>query len=130
MTGGGGGVFDPAAVVAGVLLLCLFATLSWAAVAKKLAGVGEPVHTVRGWLIRNADDFRVDPDHPSLWLRWASLLNGPDALHPDTTSPQWDRMFTNYWSCYLFAADTLYHAPGVDPDRVVVRARFMMLLVA
>ncbi|HYV18942.1 MAG TPA: hypothetical protein VFC25_07925 [Verrucomicrobiae bacterium] len=129
-------------VVACVLLLAVFALLSWSAAARKSPVYDEPLHTVGGWLIRNADDFRVDPDHPSLWLRWSALLNGPDALHPDTRSPHWDRMFSNYWSCYLFSADTLYHpttdaasAPGgaaaaTDPDRVVARARLMMLVVA
>jgi hypothetical protein len=132
------------AVGACIVLLAAFAVLSWTAAERKSAIYDEPLHTVGGWLIRNADDFRVDPDHPSLWLRWSSLLNGPEALHPDTSSPHWDRMFSNYWSCYLFSADTLYHAtPGprlegsagggagaVDADRVVARARFMMLVVA
>ena len=113
-----------------IALLLLFAALSWTAAARKSPVYDEPLHTVGGWLIRNADDFRVDPDHPSLWLRWSSLLNGPEALHPDTSSPHWDRMLSNYWSCYLFSAAALYHAPGVDPDRVMARARFMMLVVA
>ena len=113
-----------------VLLLATFAALSWTAAARKSPVYDEPLHTVGGWLIENAEDFRVDPDHPSLWLRWSSLLNGPRALRADTSNPSWDRMFTNYWSCYLFSADTLYHSPGIDPDRVVARARFMMLLVA
>jgi hypothetical protein len=115
-------------VVACVLLLAVFALLSWSAAERKSPVYDEPLHTVGGWLIRNADDFRVDPDHPSLWLRWSALLNGPDALHPDTRSPHWDRMLSNYWSCYLFSADTLDHA--TDPDRVVARARLMMLAVA
>jgi hypothetical protein len=114
-----------------IALLVLFAALSWSAAARKSPVYDEPLHTVGGWLIRNAADFRVDPDHPSLWLRWSSLLNGPEALHPDKGSPLWDRMFSNYWSCYLFSADTLYHAgDNIDPDRVVARARFMMLAVA
>ncbi|HZN04389.1 MAG TPA: hypothetical protein VFD06_12475 [Candidatus Polarisedimenticolia bacterium] len=118
------------AVVACVLLLAVFATLSWSAAATKSPVYDEPLHTVGGYLIRNEGDFRVDPDHPSLWLRWASVLNGPGSLRPDHASPEWDRMFTNYWSCYLFSADTLYRSPGVDPDRVVARARVMMLVAA
>ncbi|HEV8200388.1 MAG TPA: hypothetical protein VGS03_10230 [Candidatus Polarisedimenticolia bacterium] len=140
MTEAGGRVRDGAridfarnrgAVLACVALLAIFATLSWTAATRKSPVYDEPLHTVGGWLIRNADDFRVDPDHPSLWLRWSALLNGPDALHPDTRSPHWDRMFSNYWSCYLFSADTLYHPTvAADPDRVVARARLMMLIVA
>jgi hypothetical protein len=108
----------------------MFAGMSWTAAARKSPAYDEPLHTVGGWLIRNAGDYRVDPDHPPLWLLWSSLPNGPSTLRPDTASPHWERMFSNYWSCYLFSADTLYHAPGVDPDRVMARARFMMLLVA
>lgn len=117
------------AVAACVLLLALFAALAWTAVATKSPVYDEPLHTVGGYLIRSEGDFRVDPDHPSLWLRWASLLNGPETLRPDHASPDWDRMFTNYWSCYRFAADTLYRSPGADPDRVVARARAMMLVI-
>ena len=118
------------AVVPCVLLLGMFAGMSWTAAGTKSPVYDEPLHTVGGWLIRNAGDYRVDPDHPPLWLLWSSLPNGPATLRPDTGSPHWDRMLTNYWSCYLFSADTLYHTPGIDPDRVVARARFMMLLVA
>ncbi|HET8947439.1 MAG TPA: hypothetical protein VFQ07_10685 [Candidatus Polarisedimenticolia bacterium] len=129
MTETGGRARALAALLACVLLLAVFALLSWSAAERKSPVYDEPLHTVGGWLIRNAGDFRVDPDHPSLWLRWSALLNGPEALHPDTRSPHWDRMLSNYWSCYLFSADTLY-AAAADPDRVVARARLMMLVVA
>lgn len=121
---------DRAAVVGCVLLLGLFAALSWTAAATKSPVYDEPLHTVGGYLIRNAGDFRVDPDHPSLWLLWASLLNGPATLEPDTGKPEWDGMLTNYWSAFLFSADTLYRSGGGDPDGSVARARFMMLVVA
>ena len=113
-----------------LLLLAAFAALSWSAAATKSPVYDEPLHTVGGYLIRSEGDFRVDPDHPSLWLLWAALPNGPGSLRPDHASPDWDRMLTNYWSCYLFSADTLYRSVGVDPDRVVARSRAMMLLVA
>jgi hypothetical protein len=120
-----------AATAAGcVILLTLFAALSWTAARGKCPTFDEPQNTVGAWMILHEGDWRVHPDHPALWQYWAALPNGPQALHPDRGSPEWDQMLHSPWSRVLWTAEMLFRTPGVDGERVVARSRAMMLCLA
>src|SRR5262245_27389957 len=88
-----------------VLLLALFAALSWRAARTKCPTFDEPQNTVGAWLIAHEGDWRAHPDHPALWQYWMSLPNGPAALRPDRSAPRWDEMLYFPWGRVLWTTD-------------------------
>jgi hypothetical protein len=110
-------------------LLAVFAGLSWSAVRTKSATYDEPLHAMGAWLALRGHDYRINPEDPPLWHYWAALPNGRDALRADFESPLFRNVPRAQIGRWQFVADTMYHTPGNDPDRLINRSRAMMLCI-
>jgi hypothetical protein len=115
---------------AGVLVafVVIYLALGLVSYTQKSSTWDEPQHLLRG-LLAWRGDHRMDPEHPPLLRLWAALPVAGDPtvrIHPgpiDQISPaDWvgHRQFQ-------FAHQTLYELN--DADRLLYRARFMILLL-
>jgi hypothetical protein len=116
-------------------LLVLFAVLGYSAVVGtpwhpgKSATYDEPLHAVGGYLKRHHDDFRINPEDPSLFGLLASVPHGAGALDLDLNAPSFTQTVTDIRYQWSFVVDTLYRTPGNEPDHFLHRSRFMFVLL-
>jgi hypothetical protein len=105
----------------------MFAALSASAVRTKSATFDEPLDLFAAWSHRFAGDYTVNPEHPPLWTLWASLALEPGSIvsPPREAFPKLDQAGQ---ARTVFTA--LYRTPGVDADRLIQRARLLMLVPA
>jgi hypothetical protein len=120
----------PSAIALCAVLLGLYAVLAIAAVSTKSPTFDEPKHALAASIALESRDFRIDYDNPPLWKYWAALPNAAAPPHVDTTDAQWERLPFDLLQQWPFTMRTLYRDPQNDPDRLIGRSRFMMLLVA
>ena len=123
------GRFDgpiPSAVVI-VLFAVIFVLLSILSSNQKSAVWDEPIHIANGYVSLVAHDFRVDPEHPPFLRMWAALpLLG---LKPTFSTEVIDKTPPSQWarSPFQFGGKFLYQ--DNDGDRLLIRGRFMMVLL-
>lgn len=117
-----------AALAACVALTLVATTLAFLAARTKSPTYDEPVYPVAGWLIRYDGDFRINPEHPALWKRWATIFNGRDALHIDPRARPWNEASRQNVE-WAGAVQALFQTPGVDGISVVARSRLAMVLL-
>jgi hypothetical protein len=110
-------------------LLCLFGILSWTAVLTKNATIDEPLHLMSGWVAIKHDDFRLVPESPCLWQMWAALPNAGTPLKTTFEGKEFSDLSFDPQAGINWAAHTLYETPGNDGEAVILRSRFMMLLI-
>jgi hypothetical protein len=119
-----------AAVITCAGLLLAFAALSYSAALTKSATIDEPTHLVAGWVALRAGDYRVEVANPAGWKMWAALADAGVTLHPSARGPlERDVGFAPEREV-VWCSRTLFDTPGTDGDRIVQRARAMMLLVS
>jgi dolichyl-phosphate-mannose-protein mannosyltransferase len=111
-------------------LLALYAATSWSAVATKSPTFDEPLHALAASIAWQTRDFRIDFDNPPLWKYWAALPNAGALAHVDPSDPHWRALPFDPLQQWPFAMQTLYRNPHNDPDRLIGRARVMMLALA
>ena len=124
-------------VVVGLLCLLMMVAHVVAglrAVSGKSATNDEPLHLVSGVVINAWGDFRVNPEDPPLWKRFAAW-----GITPETAwgkgmgreTPDWEKMLDpisrRHWD---YSVDALYRTPGVDADGALMSARRRMALVS
>jgi hypothetical protein len=111
-------------------LLALYAAISWTAVATKSPTFDEPLHALAASIAWQSRDFRVDFDNPPLWKYWAALPSAAAPARVNPSDPHWRALTSDPLQQWPFAMQTLYRDPGNDPDRLIGRARCMMLVLA
>ncbi len=89
----------------------------------------EPVYVLSGWVYGHAADYRINPEHPPLWKRWADLPNQSQNLVVNFDSPLWQRMNSQLENQWDWTNLTLFRTPGNDTLGFFRRARGMMLLI-
>ncbi|HEY1685108.1 MAG TPA: glycosyltransferase family 39 protein [Tepidisphaeraceae bacterium] len=112
-----------------VLLLLIFAILSFTAARTKNSTYDETLHVPAAWAVLHGD-YRANSEHPPLWKYWCAL---PHLIWPMNTaqaSDDWKGMIDNFAYEWNWAVDVLYRTPGNDADAIVNHARFMMTLIA
>ena len=123
------GRFDgslPAAIVVAIFAV-VFILLTTISYTQKSAVWDEPIHIADGYVSLVAQDFRVDPEHPPFLRMWAALpLLG---LQPRFTTAVIDATPPSLWarSPFQFGGRFLYQ--DNDADRLLMRTRFMMVLL-
>jgi hypothetical protein len=110
-------------------LLAVFAMTAWRASLQKCATMDEPEHLVSAWILTHYNDFRYDSEDPPLWKYFIAVGTRKDALPINRNSPAWGQLLKSFISEGTFAADALYHAPGVDADALVRAGRARMLAI-
>jgi hypothetical protein len=118
------------AALACAALLALHAALAWTAVGTKSPTFDEPKHTLAASIALAQRDFRIDYDNPPLWKYWAALPNAAAPAHLDTNDPRWRALTSNLLLQWPLTMQTLYRDSHNDPDRLIGRSRFMMLLLS
>ena len=116
-----------AACLCGVLLFG-FTAVAWFAAQTKSPAYDEPYHAIAAWVQLRQHDFRIDSEDPPLWLYWAALPNGVQALSADFHGSTWQRMPNEVVKQWYWGVQTLYRTPGNDAARFVSRSRGMMLM--
>jgi hypothetical protein len=111
------------------LLLIAFAAMAWIGVRERSATYDEPMHTLAAWTALHDHDFRSDPEDPALWMYWAALPNGRQALVPHFEDPNWTVLFQKTDERWHWFRRVLYFTPGNDADRFINRERAMMIVV-
>jgi hypothetical protein len=101
----------------------IFITLTVTSYTQKSATWDEPQHLVAGYIAWKLHDYRLAPEHPPLLRMWAALpLLTMSDIKLATGSPYWlagdDSRFCHQ---FLFQDN--------DADRLLFRARFMMVLL-
>lgn len=88
----------------------------------------EPVHALSSWLIVNEGDFRVNPEHPSLWKYVAGLPLLGQPLTVDLRSPLAREVLTVSDREWQWMVETLYGPLSAPTDAVhlITRARIAM----
>jgi len=109
------------------IVLCAFAvafaTLTVGSYTQKSATVDEPQHLTAGYTALRLHDYRIDQEHPPLLRLWAALpLLAMRDIRIDTNGASWSD--ANEW---VFSHHFLYELN--DADRLLYRARFMMVLL-
>jgi hypothetical protein len=112
------------------LLIATYAVVAWSAVSTKSPTFDEPYHALSAWVQLHRRDYRIDNEDPPLWQYWASLPNGPGALSADFDGPVWRSVPQQLLNQWYWGVQTLYLTNGNDADRLVMRCRAMMLVVA
>jgi hypothetical protein len=114
-------------------LWVVFAAIAWSAVSGKSPTEDEPSHAVTGWFNLYAGDFRLSPDVPPLWEEWIALAMGPQAIHYDPKSSEYQtiRVHHNVAASGVVPWDVkmLYRTPANDGFEIMRRARMMSLLL-
>jgi 4-amino-4-deoxy-L-arabinose transferase-like glycosyltransferase len=109
-------------------MLLIFGALSYSAAITKNSTYDETLHVPAAWANLHGD-FRMNPEHPPLWKYWCAL---PTLIWPIKTGDQddWQGVREYFGYEWNWAIEVLYHTPGNDADKIVNRARFMMMLLA
>jgi hypothetical protein len=115
------------ALLACAALLGAFAAISWNAAVTKSATYDEPYHLMGAWVAAHHLDFRIDNPDPPLWMYWAAIPNGRDAMRADFNGQLWQSIPANMPRQWYWCVQTLYRTNGNDADAVLRRSRAMML---
>ncbi|HZZ42355.1 MAG TPA: glycosyltransferase family 39 protein [Tepidisphaeraceae bacterium] len=110
-------------------LVLIFAVVSYTAVSTKSATFDEPSHIMSGYVALHDGDFRVEPDHPPLWKEFAALPLLITPFNSNTGSLAFRDTPNNVQSVWPWCVTTLYQTPANNPDVILARSRFMMLLL-
>ena len=98
-----------------VVLLAVFAMLSYGAVLGKSATYDETLHAVAGHVVRHHGDYRLDIEAPVLFLRWGDLGHARGDLAVDTG----DADFRMIWADHArHRLPELSHPDALALDRV------------
>ncbi len=116
------------AVACGVMLVA-FAVVSGTAISGKCAGYDEPLHAVAADVIQRYGDYRLNPEDPPLWQRFAALSLPRNALRYDFGDPEWGRIFREQAYRFSWGVGALYRTAGNDADAVIMRLRLTLLLL-
>ncbi|MCK5844005.1 MAG: hypothetical protein KAG97_04800, partial [Victivallales bacterium] len=114
------------AVIACVILT-VFVVVGTASVSVKAPTFDETAHLLGGYMALTARDYHVNPENGLFPQTWAAL---PLALSPNVKPPD---LHSQTWSAGLtwnMASNFLYSTPGNDSDSILLKARFMMMLLA
>ena len=117
------------AIVACTALVLVFAGLSWFAVLTKSPTMDEPLHITGAFVHVFTHDDRINPEDPPLWKYWAMLLQHRDALHVARDDEVFGATLADTGYEAIYSVRALFLTPGVDFNRVIDAARFMMLLL-
>jgi hypothetical protein len=107
-------------------LLLAFALISWSAERGKSATYDEPLHSVAGFVLTLDGDYRLNPEDPPLWQRWANLFEPRSMLHVNENDPTFQKTPGFLESRYLWIKPTLY-STGNDADAFLMRQRIMLI---
>jgi hypothetical protein len=110
-------------------LLVLFGGLSYSAVLTKSATFDEPLHLVGGFVHRDLQDYRIDPEDPALLGAWAALPHGRGAMVLNPKSRAFQESAERVGSEWPFATETLYHTPANRADSILNTSRAMFTLL-
>src|SRR5688500_11867155 len=127
---GAGAFFTAAAVAAVIVLLGVYAAVSWLAVRGKSATWDEVGHLAAACANTRHLDLRANREDPPLWKYWAGI---PQVIRPPELrldSPEWRAMPKAPAHLFKWSRDVLYRTPGNDADAIVARSRAMMLALA
>ncbi len=111
-----------------VLLLSVYATLTWKAVRTKAPIIDEPLDVIGASATRELGDFRVNYEDPPLWHYWASLPNSDVASDLNLSSPLWPKVLQDTTSRFDWIRETFNQPQAKWIDRVN-RSRAMMLMI-
>jgi hypothetical protein len=109
------------------LLLLGFALVSWFAERTKCATCDEPLHSVAGFVITQDADYRLNPEDPPLWQRWANLAEPSSILHVDESNWRFLIVPKFVEERHRWLKPTLYATPGNDADAFLTRQRLMLI---
>jgi hypothetical protein len=118
------------AIVACAALLILFATMSYRAALTKSATYDEPLHLVAGFVHKTEGDFRIDPENPALFGRWAAVPIARDELKLIFDTPLWKRMPENLTATEsAYAMNNLYRTEGNNAEELIQESRRMFVIL-
>jgi hypothetical protein len=118
------------AIACCVMLCAIFAFMARSAALGKCATFDEPTALVSAWAQTHYLDFRLGPENPPLYKYFIGLGVGRDRIGIDRQSPGWKAMLTDMNGDGSFSVNALYHRPERDVDRLLDRARSMMIALA
>ncbi len=117
------------AMVAVVLLLITFATLSYSAILGKSATADEPLHLVGGAVHRFCHDYRINFEDPPLLGWWASLPLTRTTFNLNTNSSHYRAAVQDSgFGIVPFFLHTMY-PKGSNHDAALDRSRACFLLL-
>jgi len=105
-----------------IALAVLHFTIAMLAVRTKSVTYDEPLHTVGGWTVNQYNDFRLEPENPILFERYAGLLSKPDELNLTRDSVEWKSFAADPEHTFQVLFADVY-PPPVDIDAMVNRRR-------
>ena len=115
--------------IAALLLIAVgAATHAWLAARTKAPTYDEPVHTLSSWLIVNASDFRLNPEHPPLWkyVAGVGLIGWP--LEADRSSPPAEALLHDLQQEWPWTIGTLFPRGSDAGLAMIARARLAMTI--
>jgi hypothetical protein len=111
------------------LLLLGFGILSWAAERTKSATYDEPQHAIAGYVLTQDGDYRLDPEDPPLWQRWANLLVTRGSFKADLNAPAFRESLSFLERRTTWLRSTLYDTSVNDADPFLMRQRIMLIVL-
>lgn len=123
-----------------IVLLIQFAVLAWLGVRDRSATGDEPMHALGAYLVTRHGDYRINPEDPNLWQRWAALgqfnsLNVKRSLEemPVAAGERragWADLLKDQRLRFWWASQVLYRTPGNDADGFLMGYRIMLIGLA
>ena len=106
-------------------LLAVHWVLAATSIQHKCTTFDEIAHLTKGYAWWTLDDKRLVPEHPPLAQAWAAL----PLLNDDLKFPSLDQRAWHHSEAFTLGKQFFYRA-GNDPDRMLGRARQMMILLS
>jgi hypothetical protein len=86
----------------------VFGILSYRAAMTKSPTMDEPLHAVGAYAHVFLHDYRVNPEDPPLWNRWAMLPHCESSLKLQTNAPLWEGILSDTAYEMSFSIITLF----------------------
>jgi len=118
------------AITVCALLPLVGALIAIRASSRKCATMDEPLHAAGAFVEVFHGDYRINPEDPPLWKRWAMLPHSRIALAIDRDDQDFMGALVDPAShASRFATRSLYQRAGNDGADFVQRSRWMMSLI-
>ncbi|HEX3358203.1 MAG TPA: phospholipid carrier-dependent glycosyltransferase [Tepidisphaeraceae bacterium] len=101
-----------------VILLAIFAAMSYSAILQKSPTFDEPEHVVGGYLIRWLGDYRVDTEDPALFGWLTTLPQKESDLGVDKSDPMLTDLILDRFKQLPYAVQIMFRTPQTKPDEM------------
>src|SRR6516225_6642818 len=109
-------------------LAIVFGVVSYCAVITKFPTYDEPSHFGSGYASWFFDDYRINPENPTLWEWWPLIPIPRGAMHVDPSDPAWKHA-GELQPAQLWETSALFQENPQRGIAMINRGRFMMMLL-